>query len=202
MKLEKKISYIGIVTCILYFAGVMLFLVTKTEIALTIWELLTIIGGPAILIVLIALAKLMNIAKVYNDIMLVFLSCTCALTGAAHIVNITVTRKLMADGVNVPDYFKIGYWPSVEMAVDYLAWGLFMGLAFLAVGVGIKPENRMSSSMRKLVLICGSLCLIGFLGTVFINVNIWYVAPLGYGFGTILICIQMLRISKANRLQV
>lgn len=37
-------------------------------------------------------------------------------------------------------------------------------------------------------------CMIGFLGTVFINENIWYAAPIGYGFGTIAICIQMIRI--------
>lgn len=37
-------------------------------------------------------------------------------------------------------------------------------------------------------------CMIGFFGTVFINENIWYVAPIGYGFGTIAICIQMIRI--------
>lgn len=31
----------------------------------------------------------------------------CALTSVAHIVNITVTRRLISEGVNVPEYFRI-----------------------------------------------------------------------------------------------
>ena len=128
--------------------------------------------------------------------MLVFMSCTCSLTGLAHIVNITVTRKLIADGLNVPNYFRIGYWPSIEMAVDYLAWGFFMGLAFLSVGVAINHDNKQNSMMKILVLVCGIFCLTGFMGTIFINENLWYLAPLGYGLGVILICIKMMKIKE------
>lgn len=194
--MENKVPHIGIVTCILYFISVMLFLITKTETALTIWETLTIIGAPVILFVLIELANIMNIAPNYRNAMLAFMSCTCSLTGLAHIVNITVTRKLIAGGINVPNYFRIGYWPSIEMAVDYLAWGFFMGLAFLSVGVAINHDNKQNSRMKILVLVCGILCLTGFMGTIFINENLWYLAPLGYGFGVILICIRMMKIKE------
>ena len=194
--MEKKIPNIGIVTCILYFIAVALFLITKTGTALTIWEIFTIIGATVILFVLIELANLMNISPTFRNAMLVFMSCTCSLTGLAHIINITVTRKLIADGINVPNYFRIGYWPSIEMAADYLAWGFFMGLAFLSIGFSINRDNKHNSMMKIIVLVCGTLCLIGFCGTVFINENMWYLAPLGYGFGTILICIKMLIIKK------
>ncbi|SMC22217.1 hypothetical protein SAMN02745134_01594 [Clostridium acidisoli DSM 12555] len=106
---------------------------------------------------------------------LVLMSCTCSLTGLAHIINITVTKKLIA---------------------DYLAWGFFMGLAFLSVGVAINHDNKQNSMMKIIVIVCGTLYLIGFLGTVFINENIWYLAPFGYGLGTILICIKMMKIEK------
>lgn len=191
--MEKKVSYLGIVTCILYFIAVMLFLITKTEIALTLWETLTIIGAPVILFVLIGLANSLNISPNYRNAMLVFMSCTCSLTGLAHIVNMTVTRKLIADGINVPNYFRIGYWPSIEMAVDYIAWGFFMGLAFLSVGVAINHDNKQNLMMKILVLVCGILCLTGFIGAIFINENLWYLAPIGYGFGVILICIKMMK---------
>jgi hypothetical protein len=108
--MARKIPLMGIIICVLYFAAVTGFLITKTETALTIWEIFTIIGAPAILLVLIELANLMDISAIGKNAMLVFMSCTCALTGFAHIVNITVTRKLIAEGVNVPDYFRIGYW--------------------------------------------------------------------------------------------
>ncbi len=189
--MTKKISVIGIVTCILYFISVGMFLITKADLALTLWELMTVFSGPVMLFVLLALCKVLDITSIFKSAVLGFMSCACALTAVAHIVNITVTRRLISDGLNVPDYFKIGFWPSVEMAVDYLAWGFFVGLAFLCIGFA--AQNKTKSNMRYTALVCGILCLIGFLGTIFINENLWYIAPWGYGFGTMVLCIQMLR---------
>ncbi len=124
--MTKKVSVIGIITSVLYFLSVSLFLITKSETALTAWELMTVFSAPVVLFVLLELSDFLSITSIYKKAVLVFMSCTCALTGGAHIVNITVTRKLINDGVNVPVYFQIGFWPSVEMAIDYLAWGFFM----------------------------------------------------------------------------
>ena len=41
----KRISTCSIIAIIFYFISVMLFLITKTDLALTMWELMTIIGG-------------------------------------------------------------------------------------------------------------------------------------------------------------
>lgn len=196
--MSKKIPMMGIVTCILYFMAVGLFLITKTEMSLTIWELFTILGAPVILFVLLELCDLLNIQSMYKHAMLVFMACACTLTAVAHTINITVTRRLIEEGMNVPDYFKIGFWPSIEMATDYLAWGFFVGLAFTCIGLAIHKIDKQKAFMKKLILICGSCCLIGFFGTIFINENIWYIAPMGYGFGTILICIQMMRMQKQS----
>ena len=96
----------------------------------------------------------------------------------------------MQEGVAVPLYFQIGQWPSVEMAVDYLAWGLFMGLAFLCLGIPVVVSNdKAKRRIRIVTLINGVLCLIGFIGAIFINENIWYVAPMGYGLGLLILCI-------------
>lgn len=191
--MTKKIFAIGIITCILYFISVGLFLITKTEIALTIWELMTVISAPILLFVLLEISTLVAITSIYKKAMLAFMSCTCSLTGVAHIVNITVTRALISEGIDVPAYFQIGYWPSAEMAIDYLAWGFFMGLAFLCLGIAIKDKDKIKCSIKATLLTCGILCLIGFFGTIFINENIWYVAPMGYGIGTMIVCIQMLK---------
>jgi uncharacterized membrane protein YdcZ (DUF606 family) len=82
------------------------------------------------------------------------------------------------------------------MAIDYSAWGFFTGLAFLCIGLATKNKNKLFQQIKATSLICGSLCLIGFSGTIFINENIWYIAPLGYGFGTIILCLQMLRLEN------
>ena len=84
------------------------------------------------------------------------------------------------EGVKVPLYFQIGQWPSVEMAVDYLAWGFFMGLAFICLSLPIASADKTAKSMKVISLIDGILCLIGFVGALFINGNIWYLAPMGY----------------------
>lgn len=67
--------------------------------------------------------------------------CTCSLTGLTYIVNITVTKVLISEGVNIPTYFPIGYWPSVQMAIDYLAWGFFMGLVFYVSALQLRTKK-------------------------------------------------------------
>lgn len=189
----KKIHLIGIIDVMLYFVSVGAFLITKADVALTIWELMTVISGPIVLLVLLELTHRLLTPDLNRRAMLVFMACTCALTGAAHIVNITVTRRLMSEGVEVPLYFQIGQWPSVEMAVDYLAWGFFMGLAFICLGLPIASTDKSARSLKVISLVNGILCLLGFVGALFINENIWYLAPMGYGFGLLVLCIIRLR---------
>lgn len=190
--MRKKIFVTGIITAVLYFLSMSLFLVTKTEMALTIWEVMTVFSAPIVLFVLLEISSLIASTSIYKKAMLAFASCTCALTGTAHIVNITVTRVLLREGIDVPTYFQIGYWPSVEMAIDYLAWGFFTGLAFLCLAIAIKDQDKRKRGIRVTVLTSGILCLIGFFGAIFINENIWYVAPMGYGIGAMIVCVQML----------
>ena len=196
--MTKKIAIIGVFTCILYFISVGLFLITKEEAALTIWELMTFLSAPVELLVLSELSNLVNATAIYKNAMLVFMACACALTSVAHIVNITVTRRLISEGINVPEYFRIGFWPSVEMAIDYLAWGFFVGLAFLCIGFATNSKDKQKLMIKVTVLVCGMLCLSGFFGAIFINENLWYVAPMGYGLGSMIICIQMMRFKLAD----
>lgn len=196
--MTKKIAIIGVSTCILYFISVGLFLLTKEEAALTTWELMTCLSAPIELLVLSELSNLVNATAIYKNAMLVFMACACALTSVAHIVNITVTRRLISEGINVPEYFRIGFWPSVEMAIDYLAWGFFVGLAFLCIGFATNSKDKQKLMIKVTVLVCGMLCLSGFFGAIFINENLWYVAPMGYGLGSMIICIQMMRFKPAD----
>ena len=196
--MTKKIAIIGVSTCILYFISVGLFLITKEEAALTIWELMTFLSAPVELLVLSELSNLVNATAIYKNAMLVFMACACALTSVAHIVNIAVTRRLINEGINVPEYFRIGFWPSVEMAIDYLAWGFFVGLAFLCIGFATNSKDKQKLMIKVTVLVCGMLCLSGFFGAIFINENLWYVAPMGYGLGSMIICIQMMRFKLAD----
>ncbi len=105
--MSKKIHIIGIIAVILYFLSVGAFLISKTDIALTIWELMTVISGPIVLLVLLEISCTIPSHDLNRKAMLAFMACTCALTGSAHIVNITVTRRLIREGVEVALYFQI-----------------------------------------------------------------------------------------------
>ena len=78
--MEKKFSVIGIIVCVLYFLSVGLFLVTGTSPALTVWELMTVISGPVVLLTLLGFARYLSIPDIQEKLMLVFMGCTCALT--------------------------------------------------------------------------------------------------------------------------
>jgi cyanate permease len=106
----------------------------------------------------------------------------------------------MREGIEVPLYFQIGQWPSVEMAVDYLAWGFFMGLAFICLSRPLISTDKEVRGLRTVSLINGILCIAGFIGALFINENIWYLAPMGYGIGIVILCVMAIRIEKNKKL--
>lgn len=188
----KKISTCSIIAIIFYFISVMFFLITKTDVALTIWELMTIIGGFVYLVLFVKLSEKISSDNFYKRLISIFMACGVTLISVAHIVNITVTRRLIADGIDVPNYFRIGYWPSVEMVVDYLGWGLFIGLSFLCISISIK--NKKYNSIKRTCLLSSMLCLMGFIGALFINENMWYIATIGYGIIPIYLCIKTMRV--------
>ena len=198
--MERKNNIIipvtGIVTCVMYFASVAFFLTTGWEAALTVWELMTIVSGPLVLLVMTELCEYVCAPVMWQKMMTAFMSCVCALTGAAHIVNISVTRRLIREGVEVPLFFQIGQWPSLEMAIDYLAWGFFMGLSFLCLSLPVLNRSEGDRYIKIISLICGILCLMGFSGALIINENLWYLAPMGYGVGLLVLCILMIRRGK------
>ena len=82
------------------------------------------------------------------------------------------------------------------MATDYLAWGLFMGLAFLFLGISINKKTN--KFIRYSSITTGILCIIGFVGTLVVNENMWYLAPMGYGIIPIIMCIKMMKLKKEN----
>ncbi len=196
--MREKLLYGGIGLYILNFLAVGGFFFAKSQTALTVWEIVTIVGALALCAVLVELAEQMQISSISRTMMLVFLICACTLTSIAHILNMTVTRKLLAEGMAVPEYLQMGYWPSTEMALDYMAWGFFIGLAFLILGLAIKSDSRCKRSFRIWSIVSGALCLIGFFCAILVNENLWYVAPVGYGLCPIVIMWKMIRFKRSE----
>ena len=185
---NKTIAIIGIAVCIAYFASTAALIVTAGENALLCMEISTMTAGVYMVILFMALPySADNSASIFRKMAVICSAACMVFTNVAHWVNIRVTKPLINAGINVPDYFRIGTWPSVEMAVDYIAWGLFMSLAFLFAAKAILPD----AGMRWLLVVCGCLCMIGFVG-VLANENLWYIAPIGYGPGTVVLCVKLI----------
>ena len=68
-----------------------------------------------------------------------------------------------------------------------------MGLTFLAISFPLKDNDKTIHRTKIISLFCGIMCLTGFCGAIFINENMWYLAPMAYGFGLIVLCIQILK---------
>lgn len=193
---RKNVSILGITLCFTYFIVTFGLILSGSQKWLIAMELVTMASGilMVMLVLVLPLSKTEKM-KSYKIMAIIFAAACMVLTNVAHMANLTVTEQLIKNGVNIPDYLLIGKWPSIEMAIDYLAWGLFMGLAFLFSSFGI--ENELNFKKLKITLIaCGSLCIVGFIGAVLINQNLWYIAPLGYGIGTVILCFELLVLNK------
>ncbi|MBR3665720.1 MAG: hypothetical protein IKN66_00995 [Ruminococcus sp.] len=188
----KRAAISGIIGEIAYFISMMLFLITHTIFALTLWESMTVIGAIVMLIAFLVIADEFKIKPLLRRLMTISLSGTVFLTSVAHFTSIGVIRKLESQGTTVPDYFKIGAFPSIEMTIDYVAWGFFMGAAFITLFFGIKDK-----AIRIFSVTCGTLCLCGFIGSFFSD-SLWYIAPLGYGIGFLIMCIFILKRKEAK----
>ena len=190
---RKKVAIIGLIVCFFYFISTIMLILTGSSKWLITMEISTIIGGVYMVpfIIVIPYEEDRNTLKILS---IIATSSCMVLTCIAHIVNLTVTNFLIASGVNVPNYFQIGKWPSVEMIVDYTAWGFFLGLGFVLAAFAIE-KNKL---LKTTILICGLLCILGYFCAVILNHNFWYIAPVGYGIGSVVICIELIAQSKKN----
>lgn len=190
---RKSVAILGIVLCFTYFIVTFGLIISKSQKWLIAMELVTMASG-ILMVMLVLVFPFSKTEKMKNNkfMAIIFAAACMVLTNTAHMVNLTVTEQLIKKGISVPDYLQIGKWPSVEMAIDFLAWGLFMGLAFLFASFGIESELKFKNTL----IACGSLCIVGFIGAILINENLWYIAPLGYGIGTVILCFELLIINK------
>lgn len=201
MERKLKIAYITIGLSIIYILVVLGFVVTSKDAFLVSMEVVTMISAPVILILIISLLdEVEGKNKMWKQSAIASLTCSMTLTVLAHFVNLTVTRNLQAKGMAVPDYFQIGKWPSVEMAADYLAWGFFLGLAFLCASAAYPVKSKSEKSLKGTLMTCGFLCLFGLSGPVFNNEVLWFISVAGYAIGLPIISIQLIQICKKRQI--
>lgn len=197
-KSRLAIAYLGILASATYLIVSAAFIATSSPAFLAGMEIVTILSAPVFLLVIESLLQDCPKSKIFlKQLAIIFMSSCMILTVSAHFINLTVTGPLMDRGIDVPKYFQIGQWPSVEMAIDYLAWGFFMGLAFICSSLAISGEPH-TRRLKTTTFACGCLCLAGLMGPVSGKEAIWLLAVIGYGIGTPLICMEMIRLGKKS----
>jgi heme A synthase len=192
---RKTISIIGILLICIYYFVVINFVTTGSENWLIIFEVLTIISGIYfIFFIMVIPFSHDDKYKNYKLLAIIFVSTLMIFTTIAHTLSLNSIYNLK-NGIDIPDYLYIGKPSSYITPIEYLGWGIFLGLAFLFSFFGI--ENEQNTRPFKITLfVCALLCFLGFFGWLIINENLWYIGSMGYGVGTIIMCIELLIYEK------
>jgi len=189
---RRSIAIMGILLCCIYFFVVIMFVATSSTNWLIVFDIVTMFSGIYFVLLVIVLPFSKD-EKIRNTKIaaIIFVTALMIFTNIAHTVNL-VSIQNIKDGINIPDYLQIGKTMSYVTSIEYLGWGMFLGLAFLFSSLGIANKRKLKSFKRTL-FVCSCLCIIGFLGWLIINENLWYIASMGYGIGTVIICIELLK---------
>lgn len=184
----KKITALsGIGICCIYFFVAAAFIVVSSQCWLIAFDIVTMLSGIYFLFLILALSlKADGQKQIFKLLAIAFTGIFIVLTNLAHLTNI-ISLSLINCGVFIPDYLLIGKWPSITMRIEYLGWGIFLGMALLFSALC----TQKAKTLKITLLICSALCIAGFFGAL-INENFWYIASMGYGPGTMAICILLL----------
>ncbi|MBR6072406.1 MAG: hypothetical protein IKP77_06240 [Acholeplasmatales bacterium] len=191
--MKKTYHVLMIILCLLYAFVVALYIATKSEVCLAIWEIYTILSAIYFLIYFRLLSKYLGFKEKEIKIVTIMFIGLLVFTSIAHISSVCITRPLLRGGYDVPKYYLIGMYPSIEMFIDYIGWGLFTGLGFIFISKYIK-DNKL---LKNIFLVLGIMILIGFVGGFTPIQELWYIASFGYGFGPVIISIILL-VKKNN----
>jgi hypothetical protein len=142
-----------------------------TDPVLAIMEALTLLSAAAIVTLMAAVhERALPERKVYGVIALAFGTLCAGTTSAVHFIELTAVRQVEDARI---------VWPSRTYAAELLAWDVFLGLALVFAGAAFS-DRQPERTVKRLLLICGSLCLAGTIGPVVGNMRLQLVGVLGY----------------------
>ena len=171
----------------------------STELFLVGMEVVSMLAG---LVVVTLMSSVYLYSSVENKqtslIALLFTTCFSILTIVNHFLYLIVLRPMAAQTSVISSVFGLTHWPSITLGVDYVAWGLFLGLGLIFSSPAFKG-NLTKTALRFVFLICGLLCIIGFFGLALGGQLYWFIAVGGYGIGFFVISILLTKIFLANR---
>ena len=129
--------------------------------------------------------------KTYSLVSLAFMVVLAVLTSSVHFASLTVGRQIES-GAMPQLYRQLSFeqWPSVALALDFLAWDFFLGLSLLSAAAVFKGD-RLHTNIRITMIVAGSLCIAGTLGPLLGQLRIALLATVGYAFVLPVICVLL-----------
>lgn len=122
---------------------------------LAIMEILTLIAAPLMLVMTAAVhGRAPDDRKSASVIAVAFMTLMTGMTSAVHFVELTVVRQLGSASL---------VWPSTAYALELLAWDVFLGISLVSAAFTFENSGR-ERSVRRGLLACGTLCLLGVAG--------------------------------------
>ncbi|HSB66506.1 MAG TPA: hypothetical protein VLD65_08000 [Anaerolineales bacterium] len=104
--------------------------------------------------------------KIFSEISLALIVIFAALTSINRYVGLTVVRQSLATGnTNGLQWFLPYSWPSVMMAMEYLAWGFFFGLACICLAPVFR-QGRLEGGIFWTLMATGLFSLLAVAGQV------------------------------------
>lgn len=104
--------------------------------------------------------------KLFSQASLMLIVICATLTSINRYVALTVVRQSLASGdTNGLHWFMPYSWPSVMLAIEFLAWGFFFGLACLCLAPAF-TVGKLERTIFWVLIVTGILSLLAALGQV------------------------------------
>jgi hypothetical protein len=155
---------------------------------LSVLELLILFCAPALVVLAAAVhAHAPPDRKAGALAALGLMTAFAAVTGGVHFARLAVVRHPPAGAAAELSLLRLYPWPSAALALDLLAWDLFLGLAMLLAAPAF-VGGRLQNAARVGLMASGALCVVGFLGPLSGELRLQFLAIAAYAVGLPLSC--------------
>ncbi|MBK8698545.1 MAG: hypothetical protein IPN29_02980 [Saprospiraceae bacterium] len=139
--------------------------------------------------------------KFYSLTALALIWLTSCITSVVHFLILTVGHTPEAHQLSNYSFFFSFKWPSVVYALDVLAWDLFFGLSMLFTSKVLK-KGGLERKVKLLLLLSGTLSLVGLIGLPLQNMQIRNIGIVGYAVvGPFAFLLMGILIGRQNQIQ-
>jgi hypothetical protein len=189
-------SLIGVMLTLVYLGAIAAMFISGTippaEPYVSIVSIVSLASVPVFVFLWVLLHNVVSLdKKIYTQTSLALIVIFATLTSINRYVAMTVVRQSIAmgitDGLN---WFMPYGWPSIMAAMEVLAWGFFLGLAFLFL-TPVFRRGKLELTIFWTLIISGVFALLATLGQALNSVALNLLGILAWGPGLIVLFILL-----------